>query len=80
MDSTVLSGNREMTMNTRDDIINQIENALDSDGSPELAEAVFDILRADDRIYYDSLSQGLILRHDVDVFEVAAQVSAASHQ
>lgn len=58
-------------MNDRNNIVNQIQDALGSEGSRELAERVFDELRADDRIYYDD-QRGLVLRADVDVIEVAA--------
>lgn len=58
-------------MNDRNNIVNQIQDALGSEGSRELAERVFDELRADDRIYYAD-QRGLVLRADVDVIEVAA--------
>lgn len=58
-------------MSDRNNIVNQIQDALGSEGSRELAERVFDELRADDRIYYDD-QRGLVLRADVDVIEVAA--------
>ena len=58
-------------MNDRNTIINTIQDNLGADGSHELAEQVFDLLRADDRIYWDD-SRGLVIRDDVSVFDVAA--------
>lgn len=62
-------------MNDRNNIISQIQDALGSEGSRELAERVFDILRADDRIVYDDIV-GLQIVENVDLIDVAAQAAA----
>lgn len=62
-------------MNDRNDIVGQIQSLLGSEGSRELAEQIFDVLRADDRIYYTDL-HGLVLRDDVDLIAVAAGIEA----
>lgn len=60
-------------MNDRNNIVNTLIDHLGSDGSRELAEALFDELRADDRIYWDD-SLGLVLRDDVDLIAEAAKL------
>lgn len=60
-------------MNSRNDIINQIQDLLGSEGSREIAEQVFDALRADDRIAYDD-ERGLFIRDGVDLVDVAAEL------
>lgn len=62
-------------MYTRKNIVNQIQTALGASGSTDLAEKIFDTLRADDRVYYDPYAKGLLLRDDVDLLAVAAEVS-----
>jgi hypothetical protein len=65
-------------MHDRNDIINQIQDALGAEGSRELAEQIYDELRADDRIYFNDSAgldrQGLVIRDGVDLVAVAAQV------
>ena len=60
-------------MNDRNDIINQILDALGAEGSRELAEQIFDLLRVDGRISYDD-RRGLIIDDDVDLIGEAAAV------
>lgn len=54
----------------RNDIINNIIDLLGDGGSRELAEQVYDNLRADDRIYADD--QGLHISDGVDLIQEAA--------
>ena len=61
-------------MNDRNNLVNQIQDLLGGEGSAELANAVFNELRSDDRIYWDD-QRGLVLRDDVDVVDVAARLS-----
>lgn len=61
-------------MNDKHAIINQIEDALGSEGSHELAERMYDAMRADDRIFYAGNYEGLVIRDDVDLLAVAAEV------
>jgi len=63
-------------MNDRNNIENQIQDALGSEGSRELASQIFDHLRADDRIYFAGDYEGLVIAEGVDLIEVAAQLSA----
>jgi hypothetical protein len=63
-------------MNDRNDLINTLQDLLGPEGSRELAEQVFDVLRADDRIAYTDL-HGLVLAEGVDVAAVAAEILAA---
>ena len=60
-------------MNDRNNVINQIQDGLGSEGSRELAERVFDVLRADNRISYDH-AVGLVLDPGVDLIAVAAEL------
>ena len=60
-------------MNTRHDIIGQIMDALGSEGSRELATAVYDRLKADSRIGYDS-RKGLQIDDGVDLIAEAVAV------
>lgn len=60
-------------MNDRNNVINQIENALGPEGSRELAEKIYDHLRDDDVITYDDL-HGLVLPDDVDLVAIALEV------
>lgn len=57
-------------MNDRNNIVNSIQDLLGPEGSREIAEGLFDVLRADDRIYWDD-ARGLVLRDDVDLAEAA---------
>ena len=57
-------------MNDRNNVINQIQDGLGSEGSRELAEKIFDALRADGTIYWDDY-QGLVLPADVDLIAAA---------
>lgn len=66
-------------MNTdRNGIVNQIMDALGSECERELAERMFDSMRADGWIYYDDTvgldRQGLKIRDDVDLLAVAAEI------
>lgn len=65
-------------MNDKNGIINEIQDLLGSDGSRELAEKMFDVMRADDRVYYAGDYEGLVLREDVDLIEVANEVLDAN--
>lgn len=60
-------------MNDRNDIINQILDALGAEGHRELAEQIFDVLRADGRISHDD-RRGLVIDDDVDLIAEAAAV------
>ena len=62
-------------MQDRNNIVNQIQDGLGAEGSRELAEQVFDVLRADGSIYYTD-ADGLVLRDDVDLIAVAADLLA----
>lgn len=61
-------------MNNRNDIVNQIMDGLASEGDIELAEQMFDAMRADDRIYWDGDYRGLVIRDDVDIIAVAEEI------
>ena len=65
-------------MNDKNGIINEIQAALGSEGSRDLAEQMFDVMRTDDRIYYASDYEGLRIRADVDLIAVAAEILAQS--
>lgn len=60
-------------MSDRNDIINQIQDLLGSEGSREIAEQVFESLRSDERIAYDD-DRGLFIRDGVDLVDVAAEL------
>lgn len=60
-------------MNDRNNIVNQIQDLIGPAGSRELAERLFDELRSDERIYWDD-ARGLVLRDDVDLAAVAAEI------
>lgn len=62
-------------MNDRNTIVNQIQDGLGDGGSRELAERIFAVLRSDDRIYYTD-ARGLVLRDEVDLIAVAAEMAA----
>jgi len=62
-------------MQDRRNIVNTIEDALGREGSKELAERLFDLLRADGRISYDDY-HGLVLADDVDLLEEAVKLDA----
>ncbi|BEV15161.1 hypothetical protein HBDW_19490 [Herbaspirillum sp. DW155] len=64
-------------MNTKTNIVNQIRDLLGGEGSLELAEKMFDAMRADDRIYYAGDYEGLVIREDVDLIAVAVEVGNA---
>lgn len=64
-------------MNYREDIIGQINDALGSEGSRELATAVYDRLQADWLIGYDARC-GLYIEEGVDLIAVATEVIEAS--
>lgn len=62
--------------NDRNGIINQI---IDFTGTErDHAERIYEELRADDRIYFDDSvgldRQGLVIREDVDLMAVAAEI------
>ena len=59
----------------RNAIINEIQDRLGSEGSRELAERVFSVLRADNRISVDD-PHGLVLDPAVDLIAVAAELIA----
>jgi len=63
-------------MQDKNGIINQIQDALGPEGSRELADKMFDAMRADDRVYYASDYEGLRLREGVDLIAVAIEVSS----
>lgn len=54
----------------RNRMISYLQDLLGSEGSREIAASLFDVLRADDRIYWNNQG-GLVLRDDVDPAEVA---------
>lgn len=60
-------------MNDRNAMINALQDLIGSEGSRELAEQVFDVLRGDGRISYND-QHGLVLADDVDVIAVAAEI------
>lgn len=60
-------------MNDRIAIVNQIEDVLGDEGSRELADAIYDRLRARNAIRYDS-RQGLLLNPAVDLFAFAREI------
>lgn len=60
-------------MNDRNDIINQILDALGAEGDRELAEHLFERLRADGRINHDD-RRGLAIDDGVDLIGEAAAV------
>jgi hypothetical protein len=62
-------------MKDKNGIINEIQDALGSEGSQELAEQMYDAMRADDRVFYAGDSEGLKIRDGVDLIAVAAEVS-----
>lgn len=74
MPATPARRNEENDMADRNDIINQIQGMLGSEGSREIADHVFDVLRSDDRIAYDDI-RGLFIREGVDLIGVAAELS-----
>jgi len=62
-------------MNDRNNVVNEIENALGKDGSKELAERMFDAMRSDGRIYWDEYT-GLTIQGGIDLLAVAVEVSS----
>lgn len=60
-------------MNSKNDIINQIQDHLGSEGSEDLAEKMYEAMRADNRIFYDGDYKGLQIREDVDLLAVAEE-------
>ncbi|GEM_PF-4068945 len=62
--------------NDRYGIINQIIDATNTDR--DHAERIYEELRADDRIFFDDSvgldRQGLVIREDVDLLAVAADI------
>lgn len=63
--------------NDKNNVINQIQDGLGSEGSRELAEQMFAAMRVDGRIIYDDL-RGLQIRDGVDLIEVAVEVERAN--
>lgn len=61
-------------MNDRNAIINTILDLVGPECDRDLAERIFEELRHDDRIYYTD-ADGLVLRDDVDLVEVALSLS-----
>lgn len=61
--------------NTRSDVVDQIKERLGAESTFETAERVFDVLRADKRVYHDQ-DLGWTVRKDVDVAAVAAALPA----
>ena len=80
MDSTPLTGTPrhirglEIEMQDRNNIVNTLMDMLGPDGSRELAEALFDELRADGRIYWDD-ARGLVISNDIDLIAEAAKLA-----
>jgi hypothetical protein len=64
-------------MNDRTAIINQILDLTGPECSRELAEKMFDAMRADDRVFYANDNDGLMIRDDVDLTAVALEVENA---
>lgn len=60
-------------MNERNDVVNHIQDRLGDAGSREIAEQVFDILRASNRVYWSDVN-GLTIRDDVDLIAVAGSL------
>lgn len=58
-------------------LICEIENALGSEGSRDLAERVYDELRWRDLISYDSL-YGLVVADGVDLMKIVADLDGAA--
>jgi hypothetical protein len=67
---------RDTVSSDRNGIINQIIDYTKTDR--EHAEQIYEHLRADNRIYFDDSvgldRQGLVIRDDVDLLAVAAEV------
>jgi hypothetical protein len=63
-------------METKNDIINQIQDLLGSGGDREAAEKVYDQLREEGRIHYTA-GGGLEMDKDVDLIATAAKVLEA---
>ncbi|MPQ69472.1 hypothetical protein [Pseudomonas sp. MWU12-2323] len=63
-------------INDRNGIINQILDGTNTDR--EHAERIYEVLRTDNRIYFDETvgldRQGLVIRADVDLLAVAAEI------
>lgn len=57
-------------MNDRNNVINQIQDGLGSEGSRELATRIYDHLRANGQITYND-RDGLVLDPRVDLIAVA---------
>lgn len=62
-------------MQDKNGMINQLLDLLGPEADRELAERVYDELRADERIYYTDAG-GLQLAEGVDLIEVAAGLMA----
>lgn len=61
-------------MNDKNSVINRIQDLLGSEGSRELAEAIFDLARDDGTIYWTS--EGLVMSPDIDLDALAAEAMA----
>ena len=61
---------KEATVNDRNGVINQIQDALGYDGSRELAEKIYGEIRRRGMISHDQL-RGLVLDDDIDYMRIA---------
>lgn len=67
---------KESDMMDKRGLICEIENALGSEGSRDLAERVYDELRRLDLISYDSL-YGLVVADGVDLMKIVEDLDSA---
>lgn len=64
--------------NDRRNVVNEIEDGLGREGSRELAEQIFDVLRADGRITYTDLDGLVVDWERVDLLALAVELIDAA--